>query len=258
MSCPNCKDSILNNSGSIIGNSRCNPDCPETIGCADIIPADCVTITRDVACSNIGIGGTLMDYLEDVCNTCCTPPAGGANANGRYGGIIHNDVAEQSIAHVTTLQTLKTYTHDYVGNNAIRVGDIIEVTVLGNFAIQTDPNTTPLFLGLYNGSTPLEAVFMPLSQTTIDVFHSSYLHAYINVTSSTTALVKANYLTGYIDATTPPITNPNITNQSYYKLNVTGIDWTAFNLMIGYQQPTTDANAGFIEEFVVEVKKLIP
>ena len=40
--CPSCKESILSQTPSLIGNTLCNPDCPQDITCEDIIPSNCV------------------------------------------------------------------------------------------------------------------------------------------------------------------------------------------------------------------------
>jgi len=78
MACPNCKDPILNNTGSIIGNSKCNPVCPESIGCPDIISSGCVEYTgADVIIPSIPAGTNLNTVIQILAatssNSCCGP-----------------------------------------------------------------------------------------------------------------------------------------------------------------------------------------
>jgi len=108
---------------------------------------------------------------------------------------------------------------------------------------------------LYNGNTQLGVLLIPMVQT--DVLYSYLVKASINVTSSTTALVKATLFVGdegsdsnFTDGAPTTIT---------YRLNIIGIDYSALTIATIYIQPVSDnSNDGFGDELVIEVKKLIP
>jgi hypothetical protein len=58
--CPSCKESILSQTPSLIGNTLCNPDCPQDITCEDIIPSNCVFYSgATLSCPS---GNTSVDY----------------------------------------------------------------------------------------------------------------------------------------------------------------------------------------------------
>lgn len=62
--------SILNKQGTIIGQPKCNGDCPESYGCADIIQASCISKTPITSC--IPDADTLQQYLENMASVICT------------------------------------------------------------------------------------------------------------------------------------------------------------------------------------------
>jgi len=72
MSCPTCKDSILNQTPSSIPNSKCNGDCPPEITCLDIQPSSCVFYSgANLTCSGINYGDTLSVAFSKINTILC-------------------------------------------------------------------------------------------------------------------------------------------------------------------------------------------
>ena len=63
MGCKNCKDNIVSQTKSLIADPKCNPACPETIVCQDLIPSSCIFYSgSNLPC--LGVNNT--DRLTDV------------------------------------------------------------------------------------------------------------------------------------------------------------------------------------------------
>lgn len=72
MSCTNCKDSILSQTPSNIGTTKCNGDCPEAITCVDILPSNCVFYSgSDLSCSGIIFGETITSAITKIDAKLC-------------------------------------------------------------------------------------------------------------------------------------------------------------------------------------------
>lgn len=74
MACKNCKNSYYVNEESNIGNPLCQGDCDPDIDCdGNVILANCVTITANLACSGAVAGESVQEALElldaKVCET---------------------------------------------------------------------------------------------------------------------------------------------------------------------------------------------
>lgn len=62
--CPTCKESILSQTPSLIGQTQCTTDCPEDITCEDIIPSNCVFYSgATLSCPS---GNTSVNYGDTV------------------------------------------------------------------------------------------------------------------------------------------------------------------------------------------------
>lgn len=62
--CPTCKESILSQTPSLIGQTQCTTDCPEDITCVDIIPSNCVFYSgATLSCPS---GNTSVNYGDTV------------------------------------------------------------------------------------------------------------------------------------------------------------------------------------------------
>lgn len=65
MSCTNCKDKILNGTPTLIGNTKCNGDCPEQIGCTDPIPSECVFFSgAGLECYGVQYGDSITKVIQ--------------------------------------------------------------------------------------------------------------------------------------------------------------------------------------------------
>lgn len=72
--CPDCLNSILSQTPSLIGSTKCNTDCPTDIGCSDLLPSNCVYYTgNSLVCSNLTItnGQQLTDILGNIFTAIC-------------------------------------------------------------------------------------------------------------------------------------------------------------------------------------------
>ena len=62
--CPTCKESIISQTPSLIGQTQCTTDCPEDITCEDIIPSNCVFYSgSQLICPS---GNTSVDYGDTI------------------------------------------------------------------------------------------------------------------------------------------------------------------------------------------------
>ena len=62
--CPTCKESILNQTPSLIGQTQCNDPCPQEVTCEDFIASDCVFYSgQNLACPS---GQTNIAYQDSV------------------------------------------------------------------------------------------------------------------------------------------------------------------------------------------------
>lgn len=74
--CPTCKESIISQTPSLIGNTVCNPDCPEDISCEDIIPSNCVfysgaTLSCPSGNTSVNYGDTITVALNKMYQLIC-------------------------------------------------------------------------------------------------------------------------------------------------------------------------------------------
>ena len=74
--CPTCKESILSQTPSLIGNTLCNPDCPQDITCEDIIPSNCVfysgaTLSCPSGNTSVPYGVTITEALNTMYQLIC-------------------------------------------------------------------------------------------------------------------------------------------------------------------------------------------
>lgn len=76
MSCPTCKESIISQTPSLIGQTQCTTDCPEDITCVDIIPSNCVfysgaTLSCPSGNTSVNYGDTVTVALGKMYNLIC-------------------------------------------------------------------------------------------------------------------------------------------------------------------------------------------
>lgn len=65
--CPDCNNNIISSSTSIIGSTKCNPDCPPETTCEDIIPSSCVYYSgQNLPCTGINYGDSLSVSLSKI------------------------------------------------------------------------------------------------------------------------------------------------------------------------------------------------
>jgi hypothetical protein len=70
--CPNCNKSILNQTPSLIGTTKCNNPCPPEGVCDDQIPSNCVFYSgQNLSCSGIQNGDTLTTSLTKIESKLC-------------------------------------------------------------------------------------------------------------------------------------------------------------------------------------------
>ena len=76
MSCPTCKESILNQTKSLILETKCNQPCPQDITCEDIIPSNCVFYSGpNLSCPSgsvtVNYGDTITVALDKMFQLIC-------------------------------------------------------------------------------------------------------------------------------------------------------------------------------------------
>lgn len=76
MSCPTCKESILNQTKSLILETKCNQPCPQDIACEDIIPSNCVFYSGpNLSCPSgsvtVNYGDTITVALDKMFQLIC-------------------------------------------------------------------------------------------------------------------------------------------------------------------------------------------
>lgn len=70
--CPTCKGNLLIKTPSIIGSPKCNPDCPESIGCEFITFTECVVYNgQELPCIGINNGDTANEILSQLESIIC-------------------------------------------------------------------------------------------------------------------------------------------------------------------------------------------
>lgn len=64
--CPDCKQSILSQTPTLIGNTKCNPICPEETTCLEgSIPSSCVYYSgQTLPCSGVLYGNTISQAIQ--------------------------------------------------------------------------------------------------------------------------------------------------------------------------------------------------
>lgn len=67
MGCKNCKENILSETKSLIGNTRCTGDCPENVVCQDLIPSSCIYYSGEsLPCADIQYTERLTDVIKSI------------------------------------------------------------------------------------------------------------------------------------------------------------------------------------------------
>lgn len=70
--CPTCKDSIVDRTPSLIGETQCTSNCPQEITCLDIQPSSCVFYSgSNLSCSGINYGDTLSLAISKINDVLC-------------------------------------------------------------------------------------------------------------------------------------------------------------------------------------------
>jgi hypothetical protein len=244
MSCVDCKDSILNANPSGIGHTQCLGDCPPTVFCESSISSDCIQITSNIPCSNLPLNSTLTDFLINLCNTCC-------NKNNNIGGIIYNNTTTISSNYPVDQTLVKDFNHNYIANNAIRQGDILEITTSIKTTLQDDFTKFRFYLGTGNVNINGYIYQLDIPLTVIDVADGYLLKVQLNVLANNYVRIKAVVYGG--------VEIPNeFGNTVGYAWNDTvgPLDFT--NLTIGgkvIMGPTELASE--YNDLVIEIKKLI-
>lgn len=64
--CPDCKQSILSQTSTLIGNAECNPICPEEVTCLEgSIPSSCVYYSgQTLPCTGVLYGNTISQAIQ--------------------------------------------------------------------------------------------------------------------------------------------------------------------------------------------------
>lgn len=76
--CSNCKESILNKTPTVIGQTQCTNDCPEDYICLDIIQAKCVSIQGKDDC--ITNAETVQGQIDNIRSYVCSHSSGGSSS----------------------------------------------------------------------------------------------------------------------------------------------------------------------------------
>lgn len=68
--CPDCKQSILSQTPTLIGNTKCNPICPEDTACLEgSIPSSCVYYSgQTLPCTGVLYGNTISQAIQALSN----------------------------------------------------------------------------------------------------------------------------------------------------------------------------------------------
>ena len=74
--CPTCKESILSQTPSLIGQTQCTQTCPPDITCVDIIPSNCVfysgpTLSCPSGSTSVNYGVTITSALNTMYQLLC-------------------------------------------------------------------------------------------------------------------------------------------------------------------------------------------
>ena len=74
--CPTCKESILSQTPSLIGQTQCTQPCPPEITCVDIIPSNCVfysgpTLSCPSGSTSVNYGVTITEALNTMYQLIC-------------------------------------------------------------------------------------------------------------------------------------------------------------------------------------------
>jgi hypothetical protein len=74
--CPTCKESILSQTPSLIGQTQCTQTCPPDITCVDIIPSNCVfysgpTLSCPSGNTSVNYGVTITSALNTMYQLLC-------------------------------------------------------------------------------------------------------------------------------------------------------------------------------------------
>lgn len=74
--CPTCKESILSQTPSLIGQTQCTQTCPPDITCVDIIPSNCVfysgpTLSCPSGSTSVNYGVTITEALNTMYQLLC-------------------------------------------------------------------------------------------------------------------------------------------------------------------------------------------
>jgi hypothetical protein len=74
--CPTCKESILSQTPSLIGQTQCTQTCPPDITCVDIIPSNCVfysgpTLSCPSGNTSVNYGVTITEALNTMYQLLC-------------------------------------------------------------------------------------------------------------------------------------------------------------------------------------------
>ena len=111
--CPTCKESILNQTPSLIGQTQCNSPCPQEVTCEDFIASDCVFYSGpNLACpsgqTNITNGDSVTEAIETLYDLICRinsySNVVGVTQNDGCPGYLSNKIISSSLTlSVTTL-----------------------------------------------------------------------------------------------------------------------------------------------------------
>lgn len=67
MPCVNCKKSILSQTPSLIGEAKCNPNCPEDIVCQELLPSSCLFYSGSyLPCLDVDFGDRITDVIKSI------------------------------------------------------------------------------------------------------------------------------------------------------------------------------------------------
>ena len=65
--CPECQQSIVSQTPSLIGATKCNGPCPPEVTCTDILPSNCVFYSgSNLTCSGVNYGDTISVSLSKI------------------------------------------------------------------------------------------------------------------------------------------------------------------------------------------------
>jgi len=222
-------------------------------GCLQRITTNCVFTVNPYSCIGSAAGDPLTTVLALINAKCEATQACCTTINSQ--GLLYNDNEVESFVYPNHPTLVKSFNNDYITNNGLVVGDIIEVTASLK---STNEESSNLAFKIYNGTTLIYTLPIPLVVTDVQDVYT--FNARLNVTSTTSVRLIAT--ASYLDDTENTFGSSLLTSTTRtggaWKNAITGLDFT--NLTVAIELvPSVNELGGELDEFIVEFKKkLIP